>query len=435
MSTPHRAGHRAAIVLAAAAALVITGCTAEKKDDAKGPGSGGPAAPPAPRIAPGVTADTIKIGITYPDLASVRQYVSLDSGDFEGAYNALIKKINDNGGINGRKIVPVYGKINLISPAAAQETCIKLTQDEKVFAVLGNFNGDEPLCYVQTNKTAAIGGQLTAKRYAAAQAPWFGFYRGGDELGDAMSLLAANNGLAGKKVAVISNINEQAVMKDTVIPALQKLGVTPVETAVLDAPPQDPAAVGQQTGVFIQKFQASGADTVVVVGSMGASFPQILEQTKYRPRLLFTDVGQAMGYTGDKGKHDFSTLANSEALGFKGDWNESTNQACVAAVEAATPELKGKLVDPQTVPAGQPTLGSSVQAACQNLTLFKAIADKAGKDLNYETFQNAGFTLGSLVIPTYTDPANYTRETPHGAIPPRVSKFDPATQKFIIAAG
>ncbi|MCF2531124.1 ABC transporter substrate-binding protein [Yinghuangia sp. KLBMP8922] len=434
MYTPHRARHRAAIVLAAAVTLVATGCTAEKKDgNAGSPGS--QAAPPAPKVAPGVTADSIKIGITYPDMASIRQFVNIDYGDFELAYNTLIKKINDAGGINGRKIVPVYGKINLISPAAAQETCVKLTQDEKVFAVLGSFNGDEPLCYVQTNKTAAVGGQLTAKRYAQAQAPWFAFYRGGDELSEGMSLLAANNSLAGKKVAVVSNINEQAVMKDTVIPALQKLGVTPVETGVLDAPPQDPAAVGQQTGVFIQKFQAAGADTVVVVGSMGASFPQVLEQTKYRPRLLFTDVGQANGYTGDKAKHDFSTLNDAAALGFRGGWDASGNQDCVAALEAAAPDLKGKLVDAATLPPGAPNPGASASQACQNLALFKAIADKAGKDLSYETFQNAGFTLGSLPIPTYSDPAVYARETPHGNIPVRLWKYDPATQKFAVSTG
>ncbi|MCF2531134.1 ABC transporter substrate-binding protein [Yinghuangia soli] len=433
MSTPHRARRRAAIAIATAAALAVAGCTAEKKDDATGP-SGPAAAPPAPKVSPGVSYDTIRIGITYPDLESIRQFVNIDRGDQEGAYNALIKQINDAGGINGRKIVPVYAKINLISPAAAQETCVKLTQDEKVFAVLGSFNGDEPLCYVQTNKTAIIGGALTAKRYAQAQAPWFAFYRGGDELAEGMPLLAANNSLAGKKVAVISNVYEQAVMKDSVIPALQKLGVTPVETAVLDAPPQDPAAVGQQTGVFIQKFQASGVDTIVVVGNMGASFPPVLEQTKYRPRLLFTDMGQAAGYTGDKGKHDFTTLTDAMALGFRSDWLGSGNRECVATVEAASPELKGKLVDPATLAPGAPDLGAAVSTACQNLGLFKAIAEKAGKDLNYETFQNAGFALGSFPIPTYAEPATYSKETPAGNIPVRTSKYDPATQKFVISS-
>jgi len=431
--TSHRTRRHAAVALAAASVLVLGACTAEKKDEAGNTGTGSPTAPPAPKVAPGVTADTIKIGVTYPDLESVKAFVSIDHGDYEAAYNALFKKINDAGGISGRRIQPIFGKINLISPAAAQETCVKLTQDEKVFAVLGNFNGDEPLCYVQANKTAAIGGQLTAKRYAQAQAPWFSDLRGGDEVSDAIGLFNAGDSLVGKKVAVLSNINEQALMKDVVVPALQKLGVTPVETGVLDAPAQDAAAVGQQTGVFIQKFQSSGADAVVVVGSMGASFPQVLEQTKYRPRLLFTDYQQVQAYANDKGKHDFTTLTGAGALGLNASWGEAANLDCMNTIEAATPAAKGKLtVDPTTLPAGTPTPQTSAGVACRNVALLKAILDKAGKDLDYETFQNAGFSLGSFQIPGYADKGTYAQTAPHGAVPARLYSYDPATRKFTV---
>jgi len=420
-----------AALFAVCATVIATGCTAEKTDDGKGPGP--VSAFPAPlvsNISPGVTDREIKVGIVYPDLESVRQFVNIDQGDYEGAYNALIKDINSKGGIDGRMIVPVFGKINLLSPGAAQETCVKLTRDEKVFAVLGSFNADEPMCYVQANKTATVGGQLTARRYALAKAPWFSYLRGGDEVADGMALFNANHELTGKKVAVISNVNERAVMNETVIPALHRLGVTPVQTGVLDAPASDAAAVNQQIGVFVEKFQAAGVDTVVVVGSMGAGFPPILEHTQYRPRLLFTDLGQASGYLADKGKHDFSTLTNAEALGLNGDWMAGGTRECIATAEAANPSLKGKLVDPSTVPAGSPTPGYAVGVACQNLKLFTAIARKAGKDLNYQTFENAGFSLGSLEIPAIGDAATYTRDTPHGNIPARVFKYNPATNKF-----
>ena len=419
-----------AVLFAVCATVIATGCTAEKTDDGKEPVSAAFPAPPVSNISPGVTDREIKLGIVYPDLESVRQFVNIDQGDYEGAYNALIKDINSKGGINGRMIVPVYGKINLLSPGAAQETCVKLTRDEKVFAVLGSFNADEPMCYVQANKTAVIGGQLTARRYALAKAPWFSYLRGGDELADGMALFNSKNELTGKKVAVISNVAERPVMNETVIPALQKIGITPVQTGVLDAPASDAAAVNQQIGVFVEKFQAAGASTVVVVGSMGAGFPPILEHTQYRPRLLFTDLGQVNGYLADKAKHDFSTLTNAEALGLNGPWTASGTRECIASAEAANPSLKGKLVDPSTLPANAPTPGFAVGVACQNLKLFTAIAKKAGKDLNYQTFENAGFSLGSMEIPTFGDAATYTRDTPHGNIPSRVFKYNPATNKF-----
>ncbi|NUT37500.1 MAG: ABC transporter substrate-binding protein, partial [Hamadaea sp.] len=291
--TPPRLRRRTAVLLTAAAGLVLAGCTAEKKDSGGTPANG-PASVAA--VAPGVTDDSIKVGVVYPDLSAAKQFIKTDHGDYEATYTALIKKINDAGGINGRKIVPVFGKINVLSPAAAQETCVKLTQDEKVFAVIGSFNAQEPLCYAQTHKTAVIGGPLTMKNYALAEAPWFSDQRGGDELGDAMALFNKDNALAGKKVAVIAPVNEQALTKEVVLPALQKIGVTPVETAYGDAANSDAAAIAQQMGVFIQKFQSSGADTVVVVGGSGGEFPKQLEKTSYRPRLLFTSTSQVGTY-------------------------------------------------------------------------------------------------------------------------------------------
>jgi len=426
---PHVSRARAAAILTAAA-LVVTGCSTEKKDDAKAPASGSPVAPPAPRIAPGVTDDAIKVGITYPDLSAVKQFLKIDHGDYEAAYNTLIKKINDAGGINGRRIQPVFGAINVASPAAAQETCVKLTQDEKVFAAIGTFNANEPLCYVQTNKTAIVGGSLGGKSYASAQAPWFSDIDG-DAARDAVKVLAANNALAGRKVAVVGVVNEKATVDDLVLPTLRELGVTPVETGIMDASFRDAAAVSQQLGVFIQKFQAADADTIIVVGGIGGECPKQLEKTKYRPRLMFTEITNAEIYTGDQAPHDFSTLTGATVSGTRIDWNEPALQECLTTVEAAIPALKGKLtVDPTTLPPGTPSPQTSVQSACRNLALFKAIADKAGRDLTYETFQNAGFTLGPLQVPSFGDKGDYTRETPHGAIKPRLFTYDPATKRF-----
>jgi ABC-type branched-subunit amino acid transport system substrate-binding protein len=430
--TPPRSRRRTAALLVAAAGLVLAGCTAEKKDDAK---TGAPSGAPAPMaaVAPGVTADSIKVGIVYPDLAAVKQFLKTDHGDYEATYSVLIKKINDAGGINGRKIVPVFGKINVTSPAAAQETCVKLTQDEKVFAVIGTFNANEPLCYVQTNKTAVIGGPLLMKNYAQAQAPWFSDERGGEEVADALALFNAGNALAGKKVAVVGVVNEQSLVEETVLPALRKLGVNPVETGILDANFRDAAAVAQQMGVFIQKFQAAGADTVVVVGGTGAEFPKQLEKTSYRPRLLFTSTSQVSTYINDTARHDYTTMDNAAAVAVGIDWNEPKMQECVATLEAAVPELKGKLIDPQALAPGQPQPQVSLYSACRTLSLFKAIADKAGPTLDYQTFQSAGQSLGSFQQPRMVDKASYTPATPHGAIPAVLWKYDPATRKFVRA--
>src|SRR5207342_2016686 len=82
--------------------------------------------------APGVSKDEIKIGVTYPDLDAIRDVTDISHGDYKTTYNAVIDDLNKKGGVNGRKVVPVFAPINPIGTAPAQEACLKLTEDEKV---------------------------------------------------------------------------------------------------------------------------------------------------------------------------------------------------------------------------------------------------------------------------------------------------------------
>ena len=71
----------------------------------------------------GVTPTSIKVGITYLDAAAIKNIVNIDPGNYQVAYTALIKQINAKGGINGRKLVPVFEPINPIGTAPAATAC------------------------------------------------------------------------------------------------------------------------------------------------------------------------------------------------------------------------------------------------------------------------------------------------------------------------
>lgn len=421
----------AALTAALCMAAAVTSCTVEDKKTSGANGGSNTGAAAVPAVAPGVTADTVKIGVVYPDFAALKPFVNLDAGDFEAAYKAQIDKLNAAGGIGGRKIVPVYGKVNLLAPAAAQQTCVHLTEDEKVFAVLAFLPiPDQTSCYVKDHKTAMIGGTLTSALYAAAQAPWFSDIDG-DGSAKAVDALFAHGDLTGKKIAVIGDGQSQKDTEQVLLPALQRRGITPVTTGYLGSAISDPAATQQQGTVLIQKAQADGADTILLTGGAASQLPAIIEKTTWRPRLLFSV--KPSGYTQDKGKHDFGTLTGAVVTNPVIDWAEPQLQDCVKTMEQAAPALAGKLVDPATVAPGEPTLGASVQNACTNLALFKAIAEKAGKDLNYSTFQQAGFGLGRIRLPNYRDEATYSQQTPNGVIPFTIHTYDPATARFVPA--
>jgi ABC-type branched-subunit amino acid transport system substrate-binding protein len=88
----------------------------------------------------GVTNDQIKVGITYVDLEALRPVgIKIDHGDYETSFKTVIDDINANGGVNGRKIVPVFAPVNPVGTDPAQAACLKLTEDQKVFAVVGFF--------------------------------------------------------------------------------------------------------------------------------------------------------------------------------------------------------------------------------------------------------------------------------------------------------
>jgi len=56
--------------------------------------------------AQGVTPTTIKVGITYPDIAALKGIINVDPGNYHVAYTTLINQLDAKGGINGRKIIP-----------------------------------------------------------------------------------------------------------------------------------------------------------------------------------------------------------------------------------------------------------------------------------------------------------------------------------------
>ena len=123
--------------------------------------------------APGVTDDTIKVGVTFVDTESlVASGLNYDLGDHEAVYRALFDAINADGGIHGRKIEPVFAPIDPTKPAPAEAKCLELTEDEDVFVVTGFFLADAVNCPVATHATAVVGGEMTPERLDGAEAPW-----------------------------------------------------------------------------------------------------------------------------------------------------------------------------------------------------------------------------------------------------------------------
>jgi Periplasmic binding protein len=378
---------------------------------------------------PGVTSNSITIGVTYVDLAAVAQFIhGLNQGNYQAVYQALINNINAHGGLNGRTLKAIYEPINPVGSTSASSACTQLTEDDHVFAVVGFLQNNDPQCYVSLHATPVIGGTMTTQLLAGAKSPWFSTTPIENQIEPETLAAAAKDGVfKGKKVAVFSQSDAPAGLVSADIRALKAHGITPVATADVTADANDVEATLQQiAGVVTQKFQSAGANVVVTVGNAGQTWPNATTSGTYHPEMVAGSDVALTAYTATADPKS-PALANavtgsteplsvgSKAVG----WSDPAMQKCVHVVEAAGQ----KVPSPVHNTAGASQQFFSVVQACQNLTILSAIVNKAGKTLTDQTFAQAGDSLGTVHVPALGTGA-FSKATPAGSFPLYLYRWD-----------
>ncbi len=423
------------LLVTVVAALLLAACKSTSSSTGTSASTATTAAATDTR-APGVTSNSIQVGIVWYDLSSLVSVLHINDGDFVKAYQAIVDDINAKGGIHGRKLVATFAGFNPTSSTEAQTACTKLTQDTKVFVAVGFFLADQVLCYVNTNATATIGGAQTAARLAQAKAPWFSTDAGENLEVNVVKALAKEGKLDGK-LAVMATAADHDLYNTKVKPALDAAGIKPVETAILDATTSDTTATYAQAATISQKFKAAGATKVLVVGESGpGSYLPGLAKTDYRPQVIISNLFGMNAYTANKG-NDFSVLKDAIS---GGTFGPPDAQLALGGVTKACMDVQrkaGLVIHPSsTVKPGDPDQFVASIMACTQMGLLTAILQKAGSTLNYGTFQAAGDSLGKVDLPGYPDPWNFGAP-PNADGNPKVYDFswDSGTNAFVIAGG
>ena len=154
------------MVLVVAVLLAACGSGTKSSTPTTSPSSGstGSNAPISKTLGTGVTDNTIKIGVALVDFKCIAPYIQTTRIDEYKVYDAFIADINAKGGVAGRKLVPVYHTFCPIVPAPALALCTQFTEDEHVFAVLGDFvdlTGQAQPCIAKQHNTVLITIDLT----------------------------------------------------------------------------------------------------------------------------------------------------------------------------------------------------------------------------------------------------------------------------------
>jgi ABC-type branched-subunit amino acid transport system substrate-binding protein len=359
----------------------------------------------------GVTATSIKIGIVTIDFTCIRQYTNFNQGDEPAIAQALIDHLNAHGGILGRKVIAVYKSICPIGNTQSLEVCTSLTEDEKVFAVLGllfDASGDADLCVSRDHQTILetflpreqfidqappalmVSTDITTERVATVL----------------FNLVKAQGVLKGKKIATLTDNNSTEEVATVVKPALDSLGLAQGSAAVLSINGSDTSTPEAQLDSFIAKWKGEGVDAIWLDGTnvTATQYVETIRAQMPNVLLLADSFAPAQGAAQDettagKKPNPYDGMLSATGLTDSEEWQSPRLQQCVKTYEAASGQTVIGPDDLKPGPDGiRVEVWAGVQDMCNELALFEQIATRAGPDLTNDTWRQAANTIGEVQL-------------------------------------
>ncbi len=402
---------RFVVIGALLAALALSACGSGTSSKATSPTTPGSTTPTDTSLGDGVTADSIKLGISLVDFDCIKQYTDTIRLGQPAVYNAFIKDINDKGGIAGRKIVP---DIKTYCPLTNQQIltyCTAFTQDDHVFAVLGtfiDFSGDAQTCVAKQQKHLLVTFDLTQAMIDRSP-PGYIVTPGSvpeRSVRILLQLVKKEKTLDGKTVAILGDTNVSSVVKSTIEPGLKQLGVKTGSTALLSINSGGDTTQAQaQLDSFIEKWKTQGVNAVFMSGNFASAKQFVEKLRKQMPDvLLLADTTNTLAQAQQEQEshvtpNPYEGLLTVGGLSPK-ESDASANWKFCAEIykretgkdaEGAQTIIKSK--DGKNILDEHGTISD----ACQLLWFFHDIADKTGKYLNNNNWVNTVNTYGNIV--------------------------------------
>ncbi len=306
--------------------------------------------------------------------------------------------------------MPVYHTFCPIVPAPALALCTQFTEDDHVFAVLGDFvdlTGQAQPCIAKQHDTVLITINLTQPIIDSAPG---GMILGFGVLQERrvsilLELLEKEGTLDGKKVAVLGEATTQKSVNDVLVPGLEKIGADLGSTAIITISGADTAAASAQLMSFIEKWKTEGVDTVFISGLQVSAQQFVPDLVKRMPGVqLIADnntvvsYGQNLQQAGVKPNPYEGIMTASGASAQQYDASDNW-KTCAAVYEKHFGETAP---DQETVVPGPNghtlDITGSITDACAELTIFQQIGDRVGKYLNNENWRNVVDDFGKIPV-------------------------------------
>jgi hypothetical protein len=353
----------------------------------------------------GVTADgrktgPIRVGLTTIDTSSVTERFGKEGVDTAGPVKRFVEYLNKTGGYAGRKIEPVYYKVDASKDAntASQEAC-ETWKDGKVEVAMNSGGGD-----VLAACLARAGIVFMDINVLANDAVDVGRFRNRflpnamrvDRLHAANLKIAVQRGLLkrGDKVGIVREdcIWMERTMKNTLEPLAKQLGLTVVQGThrCVQNIATDIGPVTQDVQREVLRFRQEGVTHVVALSAAEAfvlsRFTQTASQQQYFPKYLVTSI--AYPYTNSREGATISisrdALPNIYGVGYLQMWDVGDNDA-VPSLQAKERALCKKVEPSQGGASGKTDnqyyfLRQAFWAACDGFFAVRVILEATKGD-------------------------------------------------------
>lgn len=354
----------------------------------------------------GVTAKTVKVGFTALDTGGLGRTgvgIGVTVAQQEGFWRAYAEDVNARGGLNGRKIEPVVVAYDPLSESSQRAACLRLTQDEKVFAVVGGFNFPVAVsCVVRENQTPLFSSYPSTSDEAFAQSGGRFvtlFPQASRMMAIAVAALDGAGKLKGRTIGILNQqANDPGARTSAALErAIEARGHTVKRRADLSA---DSGTSASQVPVTVSQFQRDGIDTVFVLAAVttATAFVQQAEQQGYRPAYHMTDwANNNNDFAAQNMPASFDgTIATTHILGHGNKQPFGPENASAARCR----EIHDKRSGRRLAARGTAEYGATMQG-CDAALVFEKAAQAAGPNLTRSSVSAAVPSLGSFPVANF----------------------------------
>lgn len=363
------------------------------------------------------SAKPIRMGFPSADVSAIFAAFGKSEdapSDINAGTKAMVKYINDHGGVFGRKIVPYFHNVDATGDASteAQKACQDFTQDNKVDIVVDGL-GSAPLAQCLAKSNIADMGTtnwLPDAADLAAGPNWMiptAMRVDRQMQGLLRAMASAGKLVKGDKVGVMVEDCPYGhrTYDNVIVPLLKQFGATATQSSVkcLTNLAQDVATITNDVQRAVLAFNSAGVTDVIALHNAEAflvsNFTQNAKQQNYFPKYFVTSNAYPWQNSHSEAtiKIDPSALPKMSGAGWLGLLDVGANFKPTAAQKAAQ-AVCTKIEPTQAGATSQDAYAKPFRqniffSGCHGLFTAVAVMNAAGGSLNYQALRSAYASL------------------------------------------